>query len=251
VSTSDRAVGRETFTDGLYDRDQLRRVLDVVGDLRPGATIVEVGANIGTTTLLLARELRPRRLVAFEPDPLNAALLRCNVVANGLSDVVVVRETAVSDQAGTADLETSPDNHGDHRVRVVGGNDGPEALAESQRRTVSVPVTTLDAALSAEGIDPAELALVWSDVQGHEAQMLTGASGLLGAAVPVVIEYWPYGLRRAGGLERLEALIAGHYREIVEVGRSGAPRRLAAAEIGVLRERYGAADEYADLVLLR
>ena len=58
----------------------------------PGSTVIDVGANIGYNTIRAARRAGPRgRVVAFEPTPDNLAVLRHNIAASGLTNVVVER----------------------------------------------------------------------------------------------------------------------------------------------------------------
>lgn len=257
VSTADLAVGRETFAQGLYDEKQVEKVLRVVAEVAPDfdsgdhRTVVEVGANIGTTTLLIAQHLSPSRIVAYEPDPTNAELLRLNLVANDLADVVSVRELAISDRAGTAVLGLSTDNHGDHRVLV--SEEAGASPQGSARAVVTVELSTLDAALADDGVAIDDISLVWCDVQGHEGHMLAGAGRLLCARVPVVIEYWPYGLARANGLELLESMIVANYTTVVDMPRTSdsKPDLLAAGDMSHLRTRYTGRDGYTDLLLLK
>ena len=57
---------------------------------RPGDTAIDVGANIGTTTLCLARSVGAAgRVIAFEPLPSNSAMLRSNIEANKFQQVEV------------------------------------------------------------------------------------------------------------------------------------------------------------------
>ncbi len=97
------------------------------------------------------------------------------------------------------------------------------------------------------------------DVQGHEAHVLRGASELLRSDVPIVIEYWPYGLRRAGGLETLHSLIAEHYAYVIDLrSRDEQPPRLLPADhLPRLESEYGwgdggdHVDPATDLILAR
>ena len=89
--------------------------------------------------------------------------------------------------------------------------------------------------------------LVWIDVQGHEARVLRGAGQLLQAGVPIVFELWPYGLRRAKGLEAIVDLAAGAYRSAIDLrdGSRHDPRSLgdiAASLKGI---------DYTDILLYR
>ena len=57
---------------------------------------------------------------------------------------------------------------------------------------------------------------MWIDTQGHEARVLGGATRLLERAPPVVLEYSPSHLAKAGG-QGLEQLVAPHYTHFVDL----------------------------------
>src|SRR5690349_20985369 len=56
--------------------------------VKPGRTVVEVGANIGVHTVAMARACHPGALYAFEPQPVIFDLLNRNLALNGVSNVV-------------------------------------------------------------------------------------------------------------------------------------------------------------------
>jgi hypothetical protein len=142
-------------------------------------------------------------------------------------------------------MEISETNSGDHRVRIATGPGG--SPGESERETVGVPAVRLDDEIAAR-----QVALLWVDAQGHEAHVLSGAQDLLATDTPVVIEYWPYGLRRADGLERLETLISRHFATILDTSQrdDGRPRAFKASDVSDLRDRYSGPGDYTDLLLL-
>jgi FkbM family methyltransferase len=259
VNTSDRFVARSLFVRGSFEDATMATVFDLLTsqdglgvDLRT-STMVEVGANIGSTTLLAIRRHGVRDVIAFEPHAGNAALLRHNLLANGLSDRVVVREVALSDRDGTRPLLLSDENSGDHRV-VAGTADGvPAAFGEAERRSIDVAVRTWDSIVGGGEIDLDEVGLVWMDVQGHEAHVLAGAETLLRSKIPVVLEYWPYGLRRAGGLDRLADIIGRHYEtfvDLVSLHPDRPPSVMPADALRSLAPRYSRPDQHTDLLLI-
>src|SRR5260221_14521456 len=66
--------------------------------IRPGQTVLDLGANIGWFTLLFARHVGAAgRVIAFEPGPLSNALLTANVMINGYADRVTVERKAVGE----------------------------------------------------------------------------------------------------------------------------------------------------------
>jgi FkbM family methyltransferase len=106
-------------------------------ETKPGNVVADVGANIGYYTLILARCVGPEgRVFAFEPDPVNFALLQRNIEVNGYRNVVAVNK-AVSDRAGPTRLFLAPDNLADHRIFDPG--DG--------RRSIPVETLVLDSLL--------------------------------------------------------------------------------------------------------
>ncbi len=182
--------------------------------VRAGDLVVDAGANIGWYTMVAAS--LGARVVACEPLPANAALLRSNVEGNRLGDLVEIHECALGRAAGIATLALSTDNQGDHRLTTE----------PTKRSTVSVQVSTLDALLA--GRRPT---LIKIDTQGSEVAILGGGRSCWAPTLPdrnarpvtLVIEFWPYGLAQCGAsvrqlLELLGELIPKTHRcfEIIE-----------------------------------
>ena len=174
-------------------------------DLRTG-TIVDVGANVGMIAIGMLRLGLATRAIAVEPDPRNFRLLERNVRLNGMADRIACHRVAATDRKTDLTLALSADNAGDHHV--IGGS-----VAEDEQRTVRVGGLPLDDIVSDAARD---VALLWLDVQGHEAQAIQGAQGLICQGVPVVTEVWPYAVRRSG-LTREDycATIARFFRSYV------------------------------------
>jgi len=158
-----------------------------------GGTLIDVGGNIGLTSIPVARA-RNTVCHVFEPDPRNHALLVRNAVANGVQSLVHAYNVAVMEHEGTFTLERSKDNMGDHRIRVAPATAG--AYGEEGRTVVRVPGRPLDACLADQPL--AGPVVLKVDTQGAEAQVFRGAAATLGRVDFVFAEYWPYGLRRMG-----------------------------------------------------
>jgi len=231
VSTSDREVSRETFARGAYERELLGRALRALhrlgvsqGGLQ-GRGFLDVGANIGSATCLAVGQHGAAEAWAFEPAPDNVRLLRQNVLVNGIDHVTHVHAEALSDHEGLVALELSDDLWGDHRVRSE-GDDADRRLGlleEARRRCIKVQARRLDSMVEEGSLKLGSLGMAWIDVQGHEGHVLAGARGLLASDVPIVCEYWPYGLERAGGLERFHTLIEGARSGFIDLATDGAP----------------------------
>ena len=184
--------------------------LDAVGlDVRK-TTFVDGGANIGTTTLA-ALNAGFSHVLAFEPEPSNARLLRANVALNGVHTAVRVVEAGLSDRAGSATLQIGCGSLS--KARLV----GPAETAS--KRSLEIQLVRLDDLAADGSLDPASVGLLWLDVEGHEYQALEGATAVLSHSPPLVMELSPQLLRHAGGIERLPGLLARHYTHVADLRR--------------------------------
>ncbi|MEP6475750.1 MAG: FkbM family methyltransferase [Actinomycetota bacterium] len=217
VRTDDREIGRHTFVHGAYDLHTMELAVRLLADrgleLR-GRTFLDVGANIGTASVVAIRRFGAAACVAIEPAPENLELLRWNVALNGMQDVATIFPVAVSDHEGRLTLRLSDSNAGDHRLRTAAA--GPQ-FRPDRRREIEVDVVSLDGLLERAGIALEALGLVWMDVQGHEGRVLSGAPTLLASGVPIVVELWPSGLRDAGGLGSFWQALEENYRWAVDL----------------------------------
>ncbi len=245
--TGDVVISRAVFERSEYEEDELRWVLDYLGQPQRGRTVVDVGANIGTTSIPLLVRYGAAGVEAFEPDETNFDLLRCNMILNRVETRAIVHRLAVSDADGEVAFELCSWNFGDHRVRV--GDAGTAGIhGEGERPTVVVPAARLDDALTTP---PEEVGLVWVDAQGHEAHILEGGERLLDHGIPWVIEYWPYGLTRQGALDRLNKALAHRFGHLVDVRRSraeGRPVLVETADLGRVASELG--NDYTDFILI-
>jgi FkbM family methyltransferase len=141
--------------------------------LDAGAIACDVGANIGTWTLLMSRLVgSDGRVVAFEPVPRTAARLRENLL---LSHAVscTVEELALGDTSGSAD------------VFVPYAADRASLARESaEDYVISVQVTTLDGYWTRAGSP--QISFIKIDAEGSEPRILRGAERVLRACRPTV-----------------------------------------------------------------
>jgi FkbM family methyltransferase len=200
-----------------------------------GGTFVDVGAYLGTATLA-ALGSGFASAVAVEPEPATVRLLRANVALNGADDRVRVVAAALSNRAGTADLDLGPGSRG--KARLVAG---PDDAARGE--TVEVALTSLDEL----GVEPAEIGLLWLDVEGHEAHVLEGAPRTLAVSPPLVMELYPRLLARAGSLDRLVPLLERHYTQVADLRAGDEPQPVE--QLAGLVDGY--ADGHTDLLLFR
>lgn len=184
--------------------------------LKPGAVVVDAGANIGYNTVYMARRVGERgRVIAVEPADDNLAVLRANVSRNQLHNVVVAPVAA-----GKTPETRSFYLRGD--VSAVNSFYQESVYAEVTR-VVEVRVEPLDALVDGAAD------LVKIDVEGAELDVLAGMTRLLQSPrLRLVVEWHPL-LQEKGGYEpdalprwlfaRGFRLIAASHRSTREVTR--------------------------------
>ncbi|MBA3463678.1 MAG: FkbM family methyltransferase [Deltaproteobacteria bacterium] len=137
--------------------------------VRPGDFVVDVGAHVGTWTLLLGSLVGERgQVVAFEPYGPSAARARDAVLAAGHGDRARVVEAAVGERAGRAPLYAGTDSMLHSLVLGTG-------------HVTDVPVTTLDE------LGPRAVRFLKIDTEGLELAVLRGGRALLAGCDPSLL----------------------------------------------------------------
>jgi FkbM family methyltransferase len=166
-------------------------------DTRVGATVLDIGANVGAYTLLFASWVgETGRVYAFEPAAASRAGLERHLSLNGLSARVTVRPEAISDRTGSVSF-LDAGTHGDNRI-----------VATATGRTTDVPSLSIDEFCEAHGLSPDVIKI---DIEGAELSALRGARRTIarrGAALSLFVELhpaiWPWvGVTRSGIEEEL------------------------------------------------
>jgi len=143
--------------------------------LQPGDTFLDVGANIGFYSLVLSTLKPGLKVVAFEPNPRNFALLQNNARLNGYTNITC-ESFAASDRDGVANLYLS---QSDMSASLL-----PD-FEECDATPVEVRTTTLDSYL--ERHPTKGHVVIKVDVEGHEAAFFRGATHTLKTVRPDII----------------------------------------------------------------
>ena len=163
---------------------RLHRLIDAAA--RPGATVVDVGANIGYNTVYASRRVGAAgRVVAVEPAADNVRILRENVAANAL-DNVVVHAVAAGRAPGVRNLFLRGDT---------------SAVNSFFRESVYASVTGVESVrvVPVDDLVEGDADLVKIDVEGAELDVLAGMARLLrNPRIQLIVEWHP-GLQEAAG----------------------------------------------------
>jgi FkbM family methyltransferase len=164
--------------DGAWEPHILNLVVMLLK--RTSGTVIDVGANIGATTIPLAATFPQRNFHCFEPHPAVYQRLAENVRLNA-ADNIETHNLAVAAESGVLDFfaQDESDNMGLSSLTL---NDDIE-----RHHVIKVKVTALDEIFRNRTVP---VALIKIDVQGLELSVLRGALQILTRDKPyVVFEY--------------------------------------------------------------
>ncbi len=174
----------------LIDTGDLERGTRILVEnlVRPGDTVVDVGANIGLFSLAAARKMNLEgHIYAFEPLPTTAEFALKNFDLNAFSTLVTVAQVAVADKPGEAELYLGSCS-GHHSLYPLTSLD--------QAKRVVVPIVTLDQTLS----EVPRVDLLKIDVEGAELDVLDGAGKIVERShdIAIIVEFGASHLKRVG-----------------------------------------------------
>lgn len=158
---------------GMYEThisELFRRIV------RKGATVIDIGANIGWYSLLSAK-IGAERVIACEPDADNLHLFKKSIATNGFRGIFCY-ELCVAANEGYATLYLADRMSGSNSIvrRPVG-------------EKIHVRCTTLDRIVKEQKLQRIDLIKI--DVEGAEPEVITGASKALGMTNSVLMEWNP------------------------------------------------------------
>jgi FkbM family methyltransferase len=152
--------------------------------VKPGNTVLDIGANIGFYTTILSKAVGPQgQVISFEPDTMNYHHLCRNT--KGLSNVQI-HNKAVASKTQKIVLYTSKELNVDHRTYK------PEKFDKE----IEIEAVGLDEFLK----DCQRIDVIKIDIQGFEMEAIKGMSHILNnnPNISIISEFWPYGLKMAG-----------------------------------------------------
>ncbi len=207
-----------------------------------GGVMLDIGANIGTTSIPRVVLGDFARVYAAEPNSDNYRCLVASVLANRLAGRVLPDRVAISSTSGTVRLK---------RTRKIGSHRLLLDAAPSDSESEAVACFTADDWIGRLQVDPGVVTFVKVDTQGWDLHVLQGARTLL-ARRDVVwqIEASPSMLKRAGSsVQDLCALVAQHFTHVREMGSRAAQRQARAADLAELLVTGTAERRFVNLLL--
>ena len=200
----------------LYENDIHQLALKILMD-KPDGLVLDIGANLGTFCVPLARKIPQLKFHAFEPQRIIYYQLCANTIINSLGNVYTY-EAGLSNQEADIELEV-PDY-------ATEGNIGAFSIDEEVRKneyecqTKGSKEKMILMTLDSVGFENVRLLKI--DVEGHELEVLKGGIETIKANnyPPIIFEAWTwkpwYQEKRKAVFDYLE----GHGYKIEQLGEN-------------------------------
>ncbi|WP_303540267.1 FkbM family methyltransferase [Sphingomonas natans] len=222
VHADDKLISPWLIAEGRYEPDLTSFF---VREIKPDSHCIDVGANLGYFTCLMAKYALDGKVIALEPNPFVHALAADNILINALHERSAVWNVAASDREGELTLFHRVGRAGNTSVAAC-GDEFTREMREPPEEAFQVSMIRIDGLLDhlSGRVDFMKI-----DVEGAEPLALAGARATITAnpQLQIVMEWAPDQIRLAG------FDIAAFVRDISAMGlepfvlSSGVPQRVS------------------------
>ena len=193
VHADDKLISPSFIVNGRYEPE----LTDFfVKELKPDSHCIDVGANIGYFSCLMAKFSPQGRVIGLEPNRLVHATAVDNILLNALHDQARILNVAASDQIGEITLFHRVGRAGNTSMAAC-GEDFTRAFQEPPEEAFQVPTVRIDDLLDqlSSRVDFLKI-----DVEGAEPLAFAGAGKVIAGnpQLQIVMEWAPGQIRHAG-----------------------------------------------------
>lgn len=150
--------------------------------IKAGDTVLDIGAHIGYHTLTMAKLAGPSgKVYAFEPDPVNFALLKKNIEVNGYQNTVLCQK-AVSNRNGQDKLYIGKNSNALNRIYN----------SRHGQSSINIESVRLDDFIKGK-VD-----LIKIDINGGEGIAFQGMQSILRRTSKIILEFYPVFVKEGG-----------------------------------------------------
>jgi FkbM family methyltransferase len=200
----------------LYENDIHQLALKLLIN-KPSGTVLDIGANLGTFCVPLARKISKLKFHAFEPQRIVNYQLCANVVINSLENVYTY-EFALSNKEEDVKL-TMPDYT---KETNIGAFSIDKEVRENEYECSTVNTTDKIQLLPLDLLAFSDVKLIKIDVEGHELEVIKGGIETIKANnyPPIIFEAWTWKPWFEPKRKTLFEYLEGHGYEIQQLGQN-------------------------------
>lgn len=196
LDANDLHLSLHVIENGIWE-GCIKKILEEI--LVSDSVFVDIGANIGITSLYASSYNPQGRVFCFEAVPKTFDILHSNIELNGLLERVKIENKAVSSTSGKIDFEYFSSHAGMSGIKVM---DERLLNFKGKKQRLEVESVSLDDYFPVN----TKIDLIKIDVEGFEFEVLKGASRVIteNCNIKIIIEYYPENIKSVLGAEAIE-----------------------------------------------
>ena len=195
LNLDDYAISRPILIKGKYEQHVTKVLLEY---LTPNIHFLDIGANLGYYSLLVANQCPEAKIYSFEPDVKNFHLFKSSIIYNKFEEIIQAYPLAIGDENQTIIIS----NLGNQ------GNSGARFTAKTKQDLIphihgenpefqEISAVSLDTFLPNITVDVLKI-----DIEGYEPFAIRGMMQLLKKNRPIIFaEFAPHNLKILGKTE--------------------------------------------------
>lgn len=178
ANTNEIRIVNEIWNMKIYD--------PLLRNVRDGATVVDIGANIGVFSMKAARAAKNVKVFSYEPFPQSFTGLTENIRLNNLEKSIMPVNKAVAGRRGELELFFRPNDSGGVSMYQLGD--------KSELHSIKVPAVTLEDIFSDNKINTCDFMKI--DCEGAEEEIFFNAPRDLFRHIKSITLEWHYSLNK-------------------------------------------------------
>jgi FkbM family methyltransferase len=200
----------------LYENNVHQLALKILID-KPDGLVLDIGANLGTFCVPLARKIPQLKFHAFEPQRIISYQLCANIIINNLENVYTY-ELALSNENAAVDF-VMPDYMAETNI---GAFSIDKEVRENEYECSTVSTTDRIDLVPLDYLTFDNVRLIKVDVEGHELEVLKGGIETIKANdyPPIIFEAWAWKPWFQEKHKTLFDYLEGHGYKIEQLGNN-------------------------------
>ena len=238
-------ISEKIFIDGSFEFLAFERTIAIIKKFNKLNTLVDIGANIGTTSIPALTKGFFKNAIVIEPEIKNFRILMSNIYLNNLEKRITAHNLALTDKENSLlYLEIFKEgNNGKHKIlkeNLTNKKFDSENIQKTKGNTLDKIAPNITR----------EDSLIWMDAEGYEGIILKGANSTIVKKIPLVVEFDPVMMSEYHSFNHFKLLFP-HYSVFYDLShKTTSPIKLGEETLKENYDKLLAGNSHTDLLFI-
>ena len=238
-------ISEKIFIDGSFEFLAFEKTIAIIKKFSKLNTLVDIGANIGTTSIPALTKGFFKNAIVIEPEIKNFRILMSNIYLNNLEKRITAHNLALTDKENSLlYLEIFKEgNNGKHKIskeNLINKKFDSKNIQKAKGNTLDKIAPNITR----------EDSLIWMDAEGYEGIILKGANSTIVKKIPLVVEFDPVMMSEYHSFNHFKLLFP-HYSVFYDLShKTTSPIKLDEETLKENYDRLLASNSHTDLLFI-